>query len=172
MTKKYLFKFKYNDVNIGIIIWFKSWYESSGWEKIPVVWYLKCREETQKLYSGHFLYLSTKCQTVVKYVTRYHSGWVTGKLINISLQVWFDGSFKLFRRDHRPIVPLYPDFTTHPRTDIHDYRTGIHTLPPVLQVGYDEFMCYNIIRVRIYIWNYITMIVIGIHLYFSYLMPI
>ncbi|XP_052778021.1 uncharacterized protein LOC128215372 [Mya arenaria] len=39
--------------------------------------------------------------------------------------VWYDGSFKLFRRDHRPILPASPDYTLHPRTDIQDFRTGV-----------------------------------------------
>ncbi|XP_052264770.1 uncharacterized protein LOC127867551 isoform X5 [Dreissena polymorpha] len=40
-------------------------------------------------------------------------------------EVWYDASFKLFRHDRRPLVPTPPDYTTHPRIEIHDYTTGV-----------------------------------------------
>ncbi|XP_060602473.1 uncharacterized protein LOC132755602 [Ruditapes philippinarum] len=38
---------------------------------------------------------------------------------------WYDGSFQLFRRDYHPLIPLYPIYTMHPLTEIHDYKTGV-----------------------------------------------
>ncbi|XP_045160097.2 uncharacterized protein LOC123525262 isoform X2 [Mercenaria mercenaria] len=38
---------------------------------------------------------------------------------------WYDETFKLFRRDYHPLMPVYPIYTTHPITEIHDYKTGV-----------------------------------------------
>ncbi|KAL4235610.1 hypothetical protein ACF0H5_004006 [Mactra antiquata] len=39
--------------------------------------------------------------------------------------VWYDESFKYFRRDHHPIVQTYPTYSKNPLSEIHDYNTGV-----------------------------------------------
>lgn len=40
------------------------------------------------------------------------------------LQVWYDGTFKYYRRDYRPLTAVYPTFSFNPLTEIHDYYIG------------------------------------------------